>query len=45
MPRHTVIRGTQQDAQWFSFAANQTNGLRRSNEDKQRAVKAAAWSR
>lgn len=36
-----IHQGTQQDAQWFSFAANKTNGLRRTNEDKQRAVKAA----
>jgi hypothetical protein len=36
-----VQQGTQQDAQWYSFAANKTNGLRRTNEDKQRAVKAA----
>lgn len=34
-------QGTQQDAQWYSFAANKTNGLRRTNDDKQRAVKAA----
>lgn len=36
-----VRQGTQQDAQWYSFSANKTNGLRRTNEDKQRAVKAA----
>jgi hypothetical protein len=36
-----VRQGTLEDAQWFSFSANRTNGLRRSNEDKQRAVKAA----
>jgi hypothetical protein len=36
-----VHQGTQQDAQWYSFAANKTNGLRRTNDDKQRAVKAA----
>lgn len=36
-----VTQGTQQDAQWYSFGANQANGLRRSNEDKQRAVKSA----
>ena len=34
-------QGTQQDAQWYSFGANQTNGLRRTNDDKQRAVRAA----
>jgi hypothetical protein len=36
-----VHQGTQQDAQWFSFGANKVNGLRRTNNDKQRAVKAA----
>jgi transposase-like protein len=36
-----IHQGTQQDAQWYSFSANKANGLRRSNEDKQRAVKAA----
>lgn len=36
-----VYQGTQQDAQWYSFAANKTNGLRRTNDDKQRAVRAA----
>lgn len=36
-----VHQGTREDAQWFSFAANKANGLRRTNEDKQRAVKAA----
>jgi hypothetical protein len=30
-----------EDAQWFSFGANKSNGLYGSNEDKQRAVKAA----
>ena len=34
-------QGTQQDAQWYSFGANKTNGLRRTNDDKQRAVRAA----
>lgn len=34
-------QGTLADAQWHSFSANKTNGLRRTNEDKQRAVKAA----
>jgi transposase-like protein len=34
-------QGTREDAQWYSFAANKTHGLKRSNEDKQRAVKAA----
>lgn len=36
-----VIQGTQSDAQWYSFSVNQTHGLRRTNEDKARAVKAA----
>lgn len=36
-----IHQGTLQDAQWFSFSVNQTNGLYRSNADKQRAVKAA----
>jgi len=36
-----VRQGTQGDAQWFSYSANQSHGLRRSNEDKQRAVRAA----
>jgi hypothetical protein len=34
-------QGTQHDAQWYSFGANKTNGLRRTNDDKHRAVKAA----
>ena len=36
-----VHQGTVNDAQWCSFSANRTNGLRRTNQDKQRAVKAA----
>ncbi len=36
-----VRQGTQQDAQWYSYSVNQAHGLRRSNEDKQRAVDAA----
>jgi transposase-like protein len=36
-----ITQGTLEDAQWYSFSANQAHGLRRSNEDKQRAVKAA----
>lgn len=36
-----VLQGTQEDAQWYSFAANKTNGLRRTNGDKHRAVQAA----
>ena len=34
-------QGTKEAAQWYSFGANKTNGLRRTNDDKQRAVKAA----
>lgn len=37
----TIHQGTREDAQWHSFAANKGHGLRRSNEDKARAVKAA----
>ena len=36
-----VRQGTQSDAQWFSYSVNQAHGLRRTNEDKQRAVVAA----
>jgi len=36
-----VRQGTIEDAQWYSFSANHTNGLRRTNDDKQRAVKSA----
>lgn len=36
-----VRQGALEDAQWHSFSANKTNGLRRTNDDKQRAVKAA----
>jgi transposase-like protein len=36
-----VRQGTQQDAQWFSFGANQAHGLRRTPEDKQRAIRQA----
>lgn len=36
-----VHQGTVNDAQWYSFSANRTNGLRRTTQDKQRAVKAA----
>jgi transposase-like protein len=36
-----VRLGTLEDARWYSFSANRANGLRRTNEDKQRAVKAA----
>ena len=33
--------GTLAEAQWFSYSVNQTHGLRRTNEDKRRAVEAA----
>jgi hypothetical protein len=36
-----VRQGTCADAQWYSYSANQTHGLRRSNDDKRRAVQAA----
>jgi hypothetical protein len=36
-----VRQGTQQDAQWYSYSVNQAHGLRRSNEDKKRAIEAA----
>lgn len=37
----TVFQGTLQEAQWHSYGVNKTHGLRRSNRDKERAVKAA----
>jgi uncharacterized ParB-like nuclease family protein len=36
-----IRQGAQADAQWRSYAANQTHGLRRTNDDKQRAIQAA----
>ena len=36
-----VIQGTQSDAQWYSYGVNKTHGLRRTNPDKERAVRAA----
>lgn len=36
-----IHQGTQADAQWRSYAANQTHGLRRSQADKERAIRAA----
>lgn len=36
-----TTKGTREDAQWRSFGANTGHGLRRTNEDKERAVKAA----
>lgn len=40
-----VWKGTRDDAFWMSLAANKDHGLRRSNEDKERAVKAALAAR
>ncbi len=37
----TIHQGDQHAAQWRSYAANQTHGLRRTNDDKQRAITAA----
>lgn len=37
----TVHQGTVQDAQWHSFGANQAHGLPRSNEDKEKTIRAA----
>lgn len=36
-----VIQGTQREAQWYSFGVNKCHGLRRTREDRIRAVKAA----
>ncbi len=36
-----IRQGTMADAQWFSFSANRSNGMRRTNDDKVRAVKSA----
>lgn len=36
-----VRQGTLQDAQWHSYSVNQSHGLRRTNDDKRRAVEAA----
>jgi site-specific DNA-methyltransferase (adenine-specific) len=36
-----VKPGTLQDAQWRSYGVNKSHGLRRTNEDKRRAVEAA----
>lgn len=37
----TIHQGDQAAAQWRSYAANQTHGLRRTNDDKKRAILAA----
>lgn len=36
-----VREGTLADAQWYSYGANKSHGLRRSNEDKERVVRNA----
>jgi hypothetical protein len=36
-----IRQGTVADAQWYSYGVNKSHGLRRTNDDKQRAVKAA----
>lgn len=36
-----VHQGTLEEAQWYSFSANRTNGLRRTTDDKQRAIRSA----
>jgi transposase len=36
-----IHQGTQQDAQWQSYAANSRHGLKRTNDDKRRQVLAA----
>jgi len=36
-----VYQGTREDAQWHSYGVNKTHGLRRTNKDKERAVRAA----
>lgn len=36
-----IRQGTLAEAQWYSYSVNQTHGLRRTNEDKRRAVEAA----
>lgn len=37
----SVHKGTKEDARWHAIGANQAHGLRRTNKDKERAVKAA----
>lgn len=36
-----VLQGTQTEAQWYSLGANKTHGLRRTPEDRRRAVQSA----
>jgi hypothetical protein len=40
-----VHQGTLQDAQWFSYGVNKGHGLNRTNQDKERAAKAALAAR
>jgi transposase-like protein len=40
-----VHEGTLAEAQWYSYGANRTHGLRRTNEDKERAVRNALQHR
>lgn len=36
-----IRQGTMADAQWYSYSANKSNGMRRTTDDKVRAVKSA----
>jgi hypothetical protein len=36
-----VLQGTLDDARWYSYGVNKAHGLRRTNEDKERAVRTA----
>ncbi|MFM2094099.1 MAG: hypothetical protein RIS70_1223 [Planctomycetota bacterium] len=36
-----VLQGTQSEAQWYSYGVNKSHGLRRTREDRVRAIKAA----
>lgn len=36
-----IIQGTKAEAQWYSFGVNKTHGLRRTREDRVRAIRAA----
>src|SRR5579872_288056 len=40
-----VRNGTVEDARWLALGTNKTHGLRRTNEDKRRAVEAALKQR
>jgi hypothetical protein len=37
----SVSQGTIEDARWYSFGANKAHGLQRTNDDKEKAVRAA----